>query len=399
MAASLTRRAMKRLWRDVAAATTDAYLSLTSRPGRTLAMIAGILLGVASAMTAVLIADTQQAQVDLRFDAQRSPYVMLQAQEPGPKGFSPQGSEDTVALEPVMGGGELSIWREDIEIAPNGLLEPNRVPLVAATAEGLAASGAEVVAGAPFLGVGSDTDTALVWVGSSLADRLRLKMDAPRTVHIQGRAYGVAGIFDSSDGFEYLRASVIIDTAVARKDFGPGDSVRFLARVRPGSASAVGQYALAALDPKGTQRLVDVTQPDGERLQGNVARDMRRLGVGLGLFVGFVGMVAVANTLSMAVSQRTRELGLRSAIGWSRSRIGTLVLLESAVAGAVAATMGAGLAMLGAFLWSTTQGWALVVNPVLAPIAVAGGTVFSVVGGLVPAYRAATVSPLTAMRS
>ncbi|MFT4287399.1 ABC transporter permease [Nocardioides sp.] len=47
------------------------------------------------------------------------------------------------------------------------------------------------------------------------------------------------------------------------------------------------------------------------------------------------GVMAVANTLMLSVHQRLRELGLRSAMGWTRRRIGALVLTESGVAGLV----------------------------------------------------------------
>jgi putative ABC transport system permease protein len=112
-----------------------------------------------------------------------------------------------------------------------------------------------------------------------------------------------------------------------------------------------------------------------------------------------IGMVAVANTQSMAVSQRSRELGLRAALGWGRWRIGRLILAESGIAGLIAAIIGYGLGLLGAFLSCRVQGWELIVSPVLGPLLIVGGTLSSLVGGLVPARRAASVSPLEAMRS
>jgi putative ABC transport system permease protein len=382
----------------VANVTLDAYLSLTSRPARTIAMMAGIMLAVIGVTAAITIADTQQAQIDRRFDAQRSSFVMLQAQSPAERGFDSTAMDKVRALEPVTTGGELSIWRESIRVQMTPYEPAEPVPLIAASTEGLEAAGTES-RGVPYSAITGAPSAPLVWLGGALADRLGISLEAPTAVWVQGRPYSVAGLLKSDSAFGYLNSSLVVSPDLARARFHGGDSVRFLAAVRPGSASAVGDYALAALDPTRQQRLIDVTQPDGQRLQGTVSRDLRTVGIGLGLFVGFVGMVAVANTLSMAVQQRSRELGLRSAMGWTRLRIGSLILLESAVAGVLAALVGAGVGLLGAFIWSTTQGWQLIVNPLLAPAVVLAGVIFGVLGGIRPAYSASSMSPLAALRS
>ncbi len=362
-------------------------------------MIAGILLGAASAATAVLIADTQQTQIDRRFDAQRSSHVMIQAQRPGTSGFHEEATASFLDLPPVTSGGELSIWREAVAVAVNPYAPPQQVPLVAAEPGGLEASNTTTAAGLSFSAIDAKPGTPLVWVGARLARRLGVDSTEPASVQVLKRTYSVAGVVENRGGFEYLNTSVVMSSEVARKRFGTGNSVRFLAKVRPGSADAVGEFALAALDPQRQQQLVDVTQPDGERLQSNVARDMRRVGIGLGLFVGLVGMVAIANTLTMAVHQRSRELGLRSAMGWTRRQIGSVILLESAISGLIASIMGNALGLLAAYVWAVSQGWQLIINPMLPPVIIGAGTLFSVVGGIGPAYRAATVSPLTAIRS
>ena len=395
----MASRPATHIWRTAVTTTTDAYLSMTSRPARTIAMIAGILLGVASASTALLIADTQQAQIDQRFDAQRSAYTMIQAQDPPPDGFTLHGARQIAALTTVGAAGELSIWRDSAAITTNPYTNPELVPLVAASSDALTGSGTATIAGADHTAMDSTQDLPVVWLGIDLAERLGIDGVQAQSVDVFGRNYSVAGLVRNSGGFGYLNTSIIMSPDLARTHYGPGERVRFLAQVRPGSASAVAEFALTALDPSGIHQLADVTQPDGEILRSNVADDMRTVGIGLGMFVGLVGMVAVANTLSMAVNQRSRELGLRSAIGWSRTRIAALILLESAIAGLVAALIGCALGMLGTYLWSAVQGWELIIYPLLAPALVVTGTLFSVLGGIIPAYRAASVSPLVAMRS
>jgi putative ABC transport system permease protein len=376
----------------------DAYLSLTARPVRTTAMVAGIVLGVASSTAAVLIADTQRVRIDKQFDAQRSRFVVLQANGETSRVFPVTRVREIARLGPVSAAGEFSIWNDSMPVSTNAFTEPQRTPLLAATTSGLRASQTYGVAGLGLSAV-DRLPASVVWLGRTLAARLGVRMDRPQTVSVAGRVYTVAGIAGNDSGFAYVNASVIMSSTLARAHYGPGATVRFLAHVRPGSARPVADYALAALDPTQQQRLGDVTAPDGQILVGRVSSDLRRIGLALGVLVGLIGMVAVANTLSMAVAQRSRELGLRAAMGWTPRRIGGLVLVESGIAGLVAAVIGCGLGLLAAFLWCLLQGWELIVLPTLGPLVVVAGTVSSLLGGMIPARRAASISPLEAMRS
>src|SRR5690606_12384926 len=101
----------------------------------------------------------------------------------------------------------------------------------------------------------------------------------------------------------------------------------------------------------------------------------------------------------MSVRQRTRELGLRSAMGWTRRRIGLLILTESAIAGVVAGLVGAALGLAAAAAWCSFHRWDLVLPPMLPGSMIAGGVLASLLGGLLPALRAASVSPFEAMKS
>lgn len=104
--------------RRFAALWVDATLSLTAKPARTLGMMAGIMLAAASATGAMVVADTQQTQIDRRFDLQRSSAVVIQAQS-APEGFDPSAIAAIADLEPVNEAGELSIWSEAMATTVN----------------------------------------------------------------------------------------------------------------------------------------------------------------------------------------------------------------------------------------------------------------------------------------
>jgi putative ABC transport system permease protein len=379
----------------------DAAASLLLRPGHTVGMIAGIMLGVAGVVGIVVIADTQQAQVDRRFDLQRSDRVVVRALTPNEAGFNPERVTAVERLQPVAAAGEFSTWSAAETVSRDDSARSSR-PVLVADAAGVRATDTRVVAGASP----DDLATAsgpVAWVGEDLARDLGIisNDDLENTqIVVRNITFHVVGLIANDTGFGYASYGVLISrrTAVATLG-GVGENIRVIAHVRPGSASAVGDYMVAGLDPYRELALDDVTPPDGKILLSNVGSDLRRIGAALGAFMGLVGMITVANTLMMAVYQRRRELGLRSAIGWKRRQIGALVLTESTIAGIVASILGVGLGLGVATIWSQFQGWELILAPWLPFAAIAAGLTASLVGGAIPAYLAASTPPMTAMRS
>ncbi len=398
----LGARARRRL-RALRAMSLDATASLLGRPWHALGMIAGVLLGVASVLAAVVIADTQQAQIDIRFDLQRSDRVILRADSAPRSGFPVSSLRLLSQLEPVNSVGEFSIWSDSVRISRSVAFSSVQAPVIVADTGGLAASGTTVVVGSSALL--DATDKRVAWVGRSLAARLGVapysgSAPSDAEVVVGGRSFSVAGIIGNSEGFDYVNSSVVLSRGSA-VTLPPSheNNIRLLIRVRPGAAAAVAGYALRAVDPTYAMGLVDVTPPDGAQLLQDVGGDLKRVGAALGLFMGLVGMVTIANTLMLSVNSRLRELGLRSAMGWTRTRIALLILTESGFSGMVAGVLGAAAGLASASAWCWAHGWALVVAPALAPMVIACGVGASLLGGVVPALKAASIAPLEAMRS
>lgn len=398
-AASTYVASRARQFRRIRAVIMDAFATLIARPGRSITMVAGIVLGVASATAAVVLADTQQVQVDRRFDLQRSGIAVVQAQSPPVDGFDTEALSDVAALPVVNSVGEVSIWRSMVTVKANSFSSPVGTPLVVLDTGGATAIGAHAIAGLDLAALDQADHTPIVWLGTTAAERLGITPSRQViSIELNGQLLTVAGFVTADPAFEYVNSAIVAPRSLANERFGGGETVRILASVRPGSAQAVASRIRSRVDLTGELALADTTPPDGQVLLGAVATDLRAAGLAVGAFVGLVGMLAVANTLNMSVTQRTRELGLRSALGWSRRRIASLILTEALVAGAVASLLGCALGLGGAALWSLYQGWQLIVTPVLPPAVIGGGVFACGVGGLAPAYHAAAIPPMTALR-
>jgi putative ABC transport system permease protein len=142
-----------------------------------------------------------------------------------------------------------------------------------------------------------------------------------------------------------------------------------------------------------------------------ISEGMTKMIGGLGDLVGFVfsfgAALGAAITMYAAVSERRRELGVLRALGFPRRAILLGIVLESAVLGLAGGGVGALAAWLTRFLRFSTLNYAtgeLVSCPFLPSVpilatALACGLAVSVLGGIFPAWRAARIDPVSAMRT
>ena len=111
-----------------------------------------------------------------------------------------------------------------------------------------------------------------------------------------------------------------------------------------------------------------------------------------------VGGIGIMNIMLVSVSERTREIGLRKAVGATRHAILSQFLIEAALLSTMGGVLGIGLGATVSFLVSTFAGWAAIVT--ISSVVIA--TVFSVTVGVVfgfwPARKASLLSPIEALR-
>ena len=120
---------------------------------------------------------------------------------------------------------------------------------------------------------------------------------------------------------------------------------------------------------------------------------------GLAIIVGGIGMM---NTMIMSVFERTREIGTLRALGWRRRRVLAMVLKESLALSLIGVVVGIVLAMALSLLFQQIPMWGawlvVVLSPGLLAQTLAIAILLGAVGGLYPAWRAANLSPVEALR-
>jgi putative ABC transport system permease protein len=119
----------------------------------------------------------------------------------------------------------------------------------------------------------------------------------------------------------------------------------------------------------------------------------------IALVIGAIGML---NTMIISVFERTNEIGILRAIGWRRSRIVRMILIESSLISLVGGVVGTLLALVLTGVLSRAPATAGLVSGTVAPPVVAQGILIGlligILGAIYPAYRAATLLPTVALR-
>lgn len=115
----------------------------------------------------------------------------------------------------------------------------------------------------------------------------------------------------------------------------------------------------------------------------------------------FVGMIIIANTFTILITQRRRQIGLRRAVGASTGQVAWQLVFEAAMVGFIGGLLGLGIGYLVALIVSMITGsiyWGLAFNPLELIVALLVGVLVTVASAIIPSFRATRISPLEALQ-
>jgi putative ABC transport system permease protein len=124
--------------------------------------------------------------------------------------------------------------------------------------------------------------------------------------------------------------------------------------------------------------------------------------IGVAAISLIVGGLSVINTMAMSVAERTREIGIKRAIGGSRARITRELVAEAAaiglIGGLIGLALGATVVVVVNELGRASGNVLFDLTPVTAAFAVGFSTILGMAAGIIPAWSAARLDPVSALR-
>ncbi|MEW9516943.1 ABC transporter permease [Streptomyces tubercidicus] len=241
--------------------------------------------------------------------------------------------------------------------------------------------------------------------GRKIGDSVRLATDGPVLTK------KLVGIVSTDDPQVTAGGSLtLFDTATAQKLFlHPGQFDELVIGAAPGADQQALTAKVREVLPKNRATATSGTELAAEQSE-MVAHKNEALTQTLLTFAGialFVGVFIIANTFTMLISQRSREIALMRAIGASRRQVVRSVLAEAALLGlissAVGFALGIGLAVgLRAVLDATGAGFPdgpVVISPAAVLSALGVGVVVTVLAAWLPSRKAAKIAPVEALNT
>jgi putative ABC transport system permease protein len=111
-----------------------------------------------------------------------------------------------------------------------------------------------------------------------------------------------------------------------------------------------------------------------------------------------VGGIGIMNIMLVSVTERTREIGLRMAVGARKRDILAQFLIETVTLCLIGGAIGIALGVAGSYLIATFAEWPILLRPDTVALGIAASVVVGVVFGLLPSRRAASLNPIEALR-
>jgi putative ABC transport system permease protein len=414
-------------WRHALAESASlAADSIRSHPARSVLAILGIVIGIVTVVLVASILANVRNQVALLFRELGTENVFAFHLTGDP--YSPP-SEQEARRKPLKAsfGGELERSGGAIRDVAVQVLVPAVVNNRALTAragnresdsalvEGASSRffevvGAEFAAGRPFTELEDRSGAHVAVTGASLARALYGGRRAVgQILTLDGESYVVVGeIAPRKGGFfgENRQDSVLsLPAGTVRKRFPDADNVVLYVRARPGQRDAARVQTEAVL-----RRLRGLRAADENDFTlstaDSIIRSLDQVSAGVGLVTLalaavslVIGGIGIANVQVISARERTREIGLRLAIGAPRRAVLTQFVLEAAILSTAGGLAGVACAVgIGLLVGLALSGF----SAVPPAWAVAAGLVAScgvgIVAGYWPARQASRLDPVEALR-
>lgn len=384
----------------------------------------GIIVGVAAVIIMLAVSAGAEAAIEDQISGLGANLIMVTpfrsfgGVRGGPGGGGP-GSITTFTYDEVLFLSQnlnnvsgVSLEQSTTQTVKGGAATPNSVSIVGVTADFLEVRDYEVGTGRFFTHAENDATQRVAVLGAGIAEDLFSAADPiGQQVRIGSSRFTVIGVMaeqgvvgaTDNDGRIYIPASVVF------KKFGGtgfgGDRVRMiLVKAEDGDALEIVMDQITAL--LAGRRQIDPNEPNfGVRTQQDIVdarasttaafRSLLAWVAAVSLVVGGIGIM---NIMLVSVTERTREIGLRQALGARPRDVQRQFLLEAVMLSLVGGLAGLVFGVAGSFIFGELGGMRTELVPLSLPLAFGASAAVGIFFGYYPATQAAQLDPIEALR-
>jgi putative ABC transport system permease protein len=244
----------------------------------------------------------------------------------------------------------------------------------------------------------------IVVLGAVAAQRLGVSsltvQGRPVQVDIGGTSFTVGGVLATLPLAPEIDRAALIGYPIAKTLFGTSRPASTLyVRADPEHVARASELLAPAADPQNPEN-TQVSRPSSAlQAKADSESALTALFLGLGAVALLVGGVGIANVMVISVLERRPEIGLRRAVGATRTHIGMQFLGESVLLSLLGGAAGIAIGAAGTAGYAALQGWIVTIPLVSVAAAVGIALLLGAVAGLYPAVRAARLAPAAALRS
>jgi putative ABC transport system permease protein len=219
-------------------------------------------------------------------------------------------------------------------------------------------------------------------------------------IWLGGQWFYVIGILHPSILASSIDSSVLVGFPAARTYLGfDGNPSDIYVRTQVSQVASIQSVLADAANPEAPNE-VDVSQPSAAlAARADAQAALNDLFLGLGAVALLVGAIGVANIMVISVLERRSEIGLRRALGATKGDVRTQFLSEAILLAVLGGAAGIAAGVLATIIYSSVKGWTVVIPTAAWVGGFAAAILIGAIAGLLPALRAARMSPTQALWS